>query len=122
MPKKAQKRQNSRFVHVFWAYFLPQIGQRPCDAAFVLYTSLGRTGDLTSMTGETEDTMTGLCMGTMAACHTGIPTTHHHLKTDTVVGGVVVATGSQGDKTMTGTTVVIVTGTGEVTEDSDNNN
>ena len=29
MPKKAQKRQNSRFFHVFWAYFLPQIGQRP---------------------------------------------------------------------------------------------
>ena len=72
------------------------------------------------MTGETGDTRTGLCMGTMAACHTGIPTTHHHLKTDTV-GGVVVATGSQGDKTMTGTTVVIVTGTGEVTEVSDNN-
>ena len=29
MPKKAQKCQNSRFFPVFWAYFLPQIGQRP---------------------------------------------------------------------------------------------
>ena len=38
MPKKAQKRQNSKFFDVFLAYFLPQIG--PCDAAFVLYTSL----------------------------------------------------------------------------------
>ena len=40
MPKKAQKLQNSRFFHVFWAYFLPQI-----DAAFVLYTSLLSGGD-----------------------------------------------------------------------------
>ena len=79
----------------------------------------GQTGDLgTTMKGETGDTRTGLYMGTMGASHSGILTTHHHMA-DTVVGGVV--TGSTGDKTKTGTIVVTVTGTGEVTEDSDIN-
>ena len=73
------------------------------------------------MTGEIGDTRTGLLsMGTMAASHSGILTTHHHLlKADMVVGGAV--TGSRGDRNRTGTTVVTVTGTGEVTEDSDIN-
>ena len=55
-------------------------------------------------------------MGTMATSHTGILTTHHHLKADMVVGGVV--TGSIGDMIRTGTIAVTVTGTEEVTEDS----
>ena len=29
MPKRVQNRQNSRFFHIFRAYFLPQIGPRP---------------------------------------------------------------------------------------------